>query len=232
MATAAAPQRTRLSPERRRSLILDHAAEIVAKDGVAALTMDRIGKEGGVSKSLVYNYFPNLTGLLQALLKRELRRLRRLQANAAAQAETFEGLVRGVTHAYITYIAERGLIIERLQAEPSVSDIHDPTEYGREAAVDYLADIVVAHFGLPPEIARAATDISFGLPASAGAYLQRHAIDPQVIEDLTVTMILGTITSLKSEYLSHRQPLRRVAPPDPKTAKLSVRRRAPRTGRS
>ena len=229
MAKIVTLRRTRLSPERRRSLILDHTAEIVARDGVAALTMDRIGKEAGVSKSLVYNYFPNLTELLQALLKRELRRLRRLQASAAAQAETFEGLVRGVTHAYITYIAERGLIIERLQAEPSVSDIHDPTDYGRDAAVDYLANIIVAHFGLPPEIARAATDISFGLPASAGAYLQRHDIDRQVIEDLTVTMILGTITALKTEYLAHRQPLRRDTPPDLKTVKLSARHRALRT---
>ena len=232
MAKTVTLRRTRLSPERRRSLILDHTAEIVARDGVAALTMDRIGKEAGVSKSLVYNYFPNLTELLQTLLKRELRRLRRLQASAAAQAETFEGLVRGVTHAYITYIAERGLIIERLQAEPSVSDIHDPTDYGRDAAVDYLANIIVAHFGLPPEIARAATDISFGLPASAGAYLQRHDIDRQVIEDLTVTMILGTITALKTEYLAHRQPLRRDTPPDPKMVKLSARHRALRTDRS
>lgn len=213
MADTVAPQRTRLSPEKRRSLILDHTAEIVARDGVAALSMERIGRVAGISKSLVYNYFPNLTELLRELLKRELRRLRRRQANAAAQATTFEGLVREVTHQYISYIAERGLIIERLQAEPSVSDIHDPTEYGRDAAVDYLANIVVAHFGLPLDIARAATDISFGLPASAGAYLQRHDIDQQVIEDLTVTMIMGTITSLKSEYLSHRQPLRRDLPP-------------------
>ena len=232
MAKSDLPQRTRLSPEMRRSLILDHTAEIVAREGVAALTMDRIGKEAGVSKSLVYNYFPNMTELLQVLLKRELRRLRQLQANAAAQAETFEGLVRGVTHVYMTYIAERGLIIERLQAEPSVSDIHDPTEYGREAAVDYLANIVATHFGLPMQIARAATDISFGLPASAGAYLHRHQIDRQVIEDLTVTMILGTITAVKSEYLSHRQPLQRDVPSDPKTAKLNARHRAPRTAPS
>ena len=36
-------------------------------------------------------------------------------------AETFEALVRGVTHVYLCYIEDRGLLIERLQAEPSVS---------------------------------------------------------------------------------------------------------------
>ncbi len=203
-----ASPRRRFTPEKRQELILDHTAEIVAREGVAALSMDRIGREAGISKSLVYNYFPNLTGLLQTLLQRELRRLRRLQAEAAESATTFEALVRGVTHVYLCYIEDRGLIIERLQAEPSVSAIHDPTEYGREAAVDYLAGIVTRNFDLPPDIARAATDISFGLPASAGAYLIHHGMDRQALEDLTVTMILGTFTQLTSDYRTKRQPLR------------------------
>ena len=209
MSRIATKRRTRLDPEQRRSLILDHTAEIIAAEGVAALSMERIGREAAISKSLVYNYFPNLGELLSELLERELRRLRRLQGEAAEGATTFEGLVRAVTHVYLKYIDERGLIIERLQAEPTVSAIHDPTEYGREAAVDYLADIVLRHFDLPPEIARAATDISFGLPASAGAYLLRHGMSHQELEDLTVTMILGSMTALKTEHMARRQPLKR-----------------------
>lgn len=209
MSSTATKRRTRLNPEQRRSLILDHTAEIIAAEGVAALSMERVGREAGISKSLVYNYFPNLGELLSELLQRELRRLRRMQGEAAEGATTFEGLVRAVTHVYLKYIDERGLIIERLQSEPTVSAIHDPTEYGREAAVDYLADIVMRHFDLPPEVARAATDISFGLPASAGAYLLRHGMSHQELEDLTVTMILGSMTALKTEYMSRMQPLKR-----------------------
>jgi AcrR family transcriptional regulator len=205
--------RTRLDPAARRSLILDYTAQIVANEGVAALTMERVGFEAGISKSLVYNYFPNMSVLLSELLERELRRLRRMQTKAAESAETFEELVRGVTKVYLTYIYERGLIIERLQAEPSVSAVHDPTEYGRDTAVEYLAQILERHFDLPPEIARAATDISFGLPASAGAYLLRHDLSLQVLEDLTVTMIIGSITSLQTEYVSKQQPLRPIKDP-------------------
>jgi AcrR family transcriptional regulator len=202
-------KRLRLAPEMRRSLILDHTAHILSAEGVSALSMDRIGREAGISKSLVYNYFPNLTELLQHLLQRELRRLRRLQVSAAESADTFEGLVRAVTHEYLKYIDERGLIIERLQAEPSVSAIHDPTEYGREAAVGYLAEIVADHFDLPPEIARASTEISFGLPATAGAHLLHGHMSRQALEDLTVTMIIGTFTELKRQFLAQVQPLQR-----------------------
>ena len=209
MARAAPKERRRYSPEKRRELILDHTAEIVAREGVATLSIEQIGREAGISKSLVYAYFPNLTELLRDLFKREMKRLRKLQAAAAANAVTFEELVRSVTHEYLKYFDERGLIIERLQAEPSVSEMHDPTEYGRDAAVEYLTDIIVAHFDLPRDIARAATDISFGLPASAGSYFHRHDLDLQTLEDITVTMILGAVTSLKTEYVGKHKPLMR-----------------------
>ncbi len=210
---AAPRKRVRLAPHERQSLILDSAAEIIAREGISALSIDRIGREAGISKSLVYNYFPNITELLRQLLQREWRRLRRLQAEAADRAETMEGLVRAVTHVYLKYIDERGMLIERLQAEPSVSAIHDPTEFGRDTAVGYLAEIVAEHYGLPHDIAKAATDISFGLPAAAGAYLLQRQLSRDVLEDLTVTMILGTLNELKREHMAQRQPIRRVGQP-------------------
>jgi AcrR family transcriptional regulator len=206
MATAAAaPTRRRLSPEARRSFILDHTADIVAREGVAALSMERIGKEAGISKSLVYAYFPNLTALLRELFQREMRQLRRLQAEAAESATTMEQVVRQVTHAYLSYIDDRGLIIERLQAEPSVSEFHDPTDFNRDAAVDYMTDIVLRFYELPRDIARAATDISFGLPASAGSYLHRHDLDLATLEDLTVAMILGSLSGLEAQFSERKR---------------------------
>jgi TetR/AcrR family transcriptional regulator, fatty acid biosynthesis regulator len=197
MGSAATASRKRLSPEARRALILDCTADIVARDGVATLSIESIGKEAGISKSLVYAYFPNLTALLRELYQREMRRLRRRQAEVAQNPATFEELVRSITHAYLRYIDERGLIIERLQAEPSVSEHHDPTDFNRDLAVDYLTDIVLRFYKLPRPIARAATDISFGLSASAGSYLHRHDLDAKTLEDLTVTMVLGTFHDLE-----------------------------------
>jgi AcrR family transcriptional regulator len=205
-------KRVRLAPSERQSLILDYTAQIIAREGVSALSMDRIGREAGISKSLVYNYFPNMTDLLRQLLQREWRRLRRLQAEAAEKAETFEGLVRAVTHVYLKYIDERGMLIERLQSEPSVSAIHDPTEFSRDQAVGYLAEIVTENFGLPPDIAKAATDISFGLPAAAGAYLQQRKLSRDQLEDMTVTMIMGTFNELMREQTTRLRPIQRGVP--------------------
>jgi TetR/AcrR family transcriptional regulator, fatty acid biosynthesis regulator len=192
--------RRRYSPEMRRALILDQTAEIVARDGVANLSIEQIGREAGISKSLVYAYFPNLTELLRELYQREMRQLRKRQSAAAENVDSVEQLVRSITHAYLGYIDERGLIIERLQGEPSVSENHDPTDFDRDVAVDYLTDIILRFYRLPRPIARAATDISFGLPASAGSYLHRHDLDLKTLEDLTVAMIIGTFSDLENRF--------------------------------
>ena len=201
--------RTRLSPEVRKNMMLDTAAEIIAAEGVSALNMERLGKESGVSKSLVYAYFPSMKDMLQNLLKREYKRLRDIQNEEAMKAETFEQIIRRVTRAYISYIDERGLILDRLAAEPSLAEQGDPTEYSRETAVKYLANLVHENFGIDMSVALPAVDVSFGLPAAAGHYLTRHDVSRQTIEDVTVVMILGAFDALMSKYELTLKPLKR-----------------------
>lgn len=202
-------KRTRLSPDVRKDLILDHVAEIVANEGVSALSMERIGKEAGISKSLVYAYYPTMKELLQTLLKREYERLRALQDEAALTAETFEQLVRRSTRTYLNYMEERGLILERLAAEPSVSEYNDPTDFSRDVAVQYLAKVVHDNFDVDMEIALPAVDISFGMPAAAGHYLIKNEVSRQMIEDITVTMIIGSIDALTDNYQTRFKALHR-----------------------
>ncbi len=201
--------RTRLSPEVRKSMILDHAAEVIATEGVAGVSMERISREAGISKALVYTYFPSMTELLQTLLKREYKHLRQLQSAAAESAETFEQLVRRVTNVYLCYIEERGMLLEKLGSEPSVADHGDPTAYSRDRAVDYLAQIVSDNFGIDLPLAKATIDISFGMPSAAGHYLIHHEMSRQTVEDITVTMMIGSIEAIQSKYETALKPLRK-----------------------
>ena len=54
------------------------------------LSIEQIGREAGVGKSLVYVYFPNLTELLRALYRREMRQLRKRQSQAAENVDSVE----------------------------------------------------------------------------------------------------------------------------------------------
>lgn len=199
--------RTRLKPEDRKNMILDTAAKLVASEGVSAVTMERLGKEAGTSKALIYNYFPDVTVLLQSLLVREYRHLRRQQLDAAEDAATLEHMVRKVTHVYLSYIRERGLIIERLSSEPAVANNGDPTAYNREGAVRYMAEIISSNFHIDMDVALATVDISYGIPAAAGHYITHNDADIQQIEDITVLMILGAFNEVRREYPVAIKPL-------------------------
>ena len=190
-------------------MILDHAAKVIGIEGVSGINMERLGRAVGVSKSLIYSYFPSLNDLLWALLKREYSELRRRQFEAAESAKTLEQLVRRVTHTYLVYIEERGMLLERLAAAPSVNRPNDPTMYGRQPSVGYFTEIISKTLGIDPEIAAPAVDISFGLPAAAGHYLTNHDIDRQTVEDITVTMILGAIEAIGKNYTLAFKPLKK-----------------------
>jgi AcrR family transcriptional regulator len=55
----------------RRTALLDVARDIVAKEGFSALAIDRIAKAGHVTRTVVYQHFTDLPGLMTALLDRE-----------------------------------------------------------------------------------------------------------------------------------------------------------------
>lgn len=189
--------RIRLSPEEREKEILKYTAEIVAQEGVFAVSIEKIGKALNISKSTVYSYFPSTTELLQKLFLQEMRSLRAKQNAAIEKAKTIEQLVRGITHAYLNYIDEKGLLISRLQAEPSLISFGGPTDYARQSAINHLAKTISEACDIPMAIAIPATDISFGLPEAAGHCLNRKVTDKQTIEDLTVAMILASIKATK-----------------------------------
>lgn len=199
----------RFSPEVRRSMILDAAAVLVEREGIWQITMERVAKHAEISKSLIYKYFDNIHELLRELLKRELAHLRHTQFAAAEAAETFEELVRGITKTYLRNIAEKGLLIEQLQADPAISQNDDPTAIDRDVAVEYLAAIVNRNFDIPIETARAVTDISFGVPAAAGSYLLRNDVDKAELEDITVSMIIGSINGIRDDYMIRKRKLKR-----------------------
>ncbi len=61
----------RMSAADRRAQLLDVARDIVAADGFAAVSIDRVAREGKVARALVYQQFTDLSGLMAALVERE-----------------------------------------------------------------------------------------------------------------------------------------------------------------
>lgn len=71
MGVPVAVKQRRLRGPARREQLLDTAAELLEGDGFAALTVEAIAKQAGVTRAVIYQHFADLTALLGALLDRE-----------------------------------------------------------------------------------------------------------------------------------------------------------------
>jgi TetR/AcrR family transcriptional regulator, fatty acid biosynthesis regulator len=198
-------RRTRLAPEERSQLILDTAAQIVTTEGVSAVNMDRLGRDAGISKALVYNYFPNRNDLLRALLLREVRLYQHQQHVAAENARDVDSLIRITTRTYLDHIAEKGVLIERLMNEPAIATgMGEMEREGRKQTIEYLATRLNAGLSMPPKLARMMVELTLGLTGAGGAYLDRSGCDIDLLEDMLVAMIKANVSAVQSSYQSWR----------------------------
>lgn len=69
--TAKGAPRRRMSVEMRREQILDAARDLVDAEGFHAVTLERIADTCGITRTLIYQQFGNLSGLLLAMVDRE-----------------------------------------------------------------------------------------------------------------------------------------------------------------
>ncbi|MCW5951259.1 MAG: TetR/AcrR family transcriptional regulator [Propionibacteriaceae bacterium] len=65
----------RWSPEQRRAQIVEIATAHFSRHGIAGASVSAIAGEAGVTRALVYHYFPGKESLLEAVLQREAGQL-------------------------------------------------------------------------------------------------------------------------------------------------------------
>ncbi len=188
----AAKKRTRLSPETRRSQILDEAARLVLEEGLTAVSMERLGRETGVSKALVYNYFPSREALMAALLQREQDDLNSRGIEKALQAESFEDLIRQTTRVYLQQSSERGPLIQALLADPSVARLMEAENArGLERTIRYFVRETKREYGMSLEVATVAVQLLMASTDRAGKLVSEGLIDIPTAEEMCVQIIIA-----------------------------------------
>nr|WP_295777104.1 TetR/AcrR family transcriptional regulator [Rhodoferax sp.] len=190
-------RRQRLAPEARAGQILDFAAKLIQEEGFTEVSMERLGREVGVSKALVYNYFPNQNDLLTALLEREINVLNERQIAQVRQAKDFRDLLLRTTRTYVEQVRERGPLLQRLWAEAAVArSVADTYLETRDATKNYFARRVAKEYSLPNAVALTAVDMQMALTEAAAQHLSHTDQDVDFAVGIYVTMMLGGLDAL------------------------------------
>jgi AcrR family transcriptional regulator len=139
---------TRLTSEERREHLLHVGVELVGRYGTADVSIEEIAREAGVSKGLLYHYFPTKNDFFLAVLARSQAELdeqfsRERELSAVEQFDlNLDGFLRFVDDHAAGYIA----VANARGREPRVQKM---VEKRRRRRVDELVALAALLAGAP-----------------------------------------------------------------------------------
>ncbi|MBO1902228.1 TetR/AcrR family transcriptional regulator [Leucobacter weissii] len=197
------PESARLSPDRRRAQIIQIAAAHFSRDGVAGASMSAIARDAGVTRALVYYYFPGKERLLEAVLAREAGRLLGETAPDPAHSPR-----QNLERALKTYFARFA------QSSGGVRELYSPTP----AAASAAAGLAAENHAVQLDRLLAATRsegteenrLALGAWLAFVEYAARNMADaPGVPEDRLVTLCATALESVLGRPLPEDWPTER-----------------------
>lgn len=195
------PKRVRLSPEERKDLILEAAADFIRKNGVTPLSMDRLARESGHSKPLIYAYFNSRVGLLKALLVREVEARQADDRDAVARSANMDELIRNTARVLLEHVEKSGSVVQQLMLEPEVAAVlTDMRSQAGQTYISYLSKRAAEQYGIPEELAPAIVESVFGIGTAAGNHFDRTKRDIDQMEDIMVTLSKGALAAAGRKY--------------------------------
>lgn len=184
-------RRLRLSPELRREQLIDATAAVIERDGIAAVTMERVAAEASASRSLVYLYFQTRADLLIALLERELTYVRQKTAEVVQGAGSLEEKLLAGFHLFFETMGERGSAFRTILHDPAVdAALEGPRGVRHQAHVAFWAELFAEELGLSAESARLVATMFFAVNEAAGSCWIDGEADLGIIEDLYSRFVL------------------------------------------
>ena len=124
MARLVRPAYRRLGVEERRQQLLERGAELFTQYSYDELSMRKIAREAGISKALLYHYFPSKQAFFQATLAQAAEELR-ARTDPDPQLPPLEQL-RESLDAFLELIDENALAYRKLmQSATSVPEVRN-----------------------------------------------------------------------------------------------------------
>jgi len=163
------PKRTRLSPEQRRSQLLDVTQSLILEYGLNSFTMEILAKAAGVSNPLVYKYFDTRLELLQSLLLREYQRYHDHWMQEFSKTSNFDEMLKMLVSINFDDYFNNGNILPILQSQADVEVILKPIQSDNPHG-QFLVAAVKKNFSLSYRQARILTVMASGASIAAAEH--------------------------------------------------------------
>jgi AcrR family transcriptional regulator len=188
--------RPRLRGEDRRAALLDAATQLLAEDGIDAISMDTVAARAGVSRALVYKHFTDRHDLLAEVYRQQASALDATMTAAVEQATGFEAKLRALVRAAMVAETTHGPIFGPLRRAGARDSAFRREQHGRDRrTVRFFARLAMTELDLDEASATATMSVLLAGIESIRAQWRSHPTpeNRDFLEDLYIDLVTGAL---------------------------------------
>ncbi|MEA2396597.1 MAG: hypothetical protein QOK25_153 [Thermoleophilaceae bacterium] len=189
------PAFTRLDVDERRRQLLETGARVFTERSYDEVSMSDLARAAGISKGLLYHYFPSKRDFFTATLAAAA-------AELAAVTDPDPGLSPGQQltaslDAYLAWIEANADGYRRLLESSGSPDVRSLIDDVRERTVERLAAGVAGPAGPRPALRLALRAWLWGMDGAILDWLDRRGLERRELRDLLLGTFLGALAAAK-----------------------------------
>ena len=188
------PAYTRLDVDERRRRLLELGAELFTRHSYDELSMARIAREAGISKALLYHYFPSKQAYFAATLEQAATELAEVTQpdpdkppveQLAASLDAYLGWVERNMGAYDKLIRSLG----------AVPEVRELVERVRDETADRILAGIAGEGEPEPALRAAVRGWLWFMDGVVLDWIEHRDLDRQRIHGLLLGTLLGAVTA-------------------------------------
>ena len=193
----AGPAYTRLNVDERRRQLLDLGARLFATHSYAELSMAKIAREAGISKALLYHYFPSKQDFFVATLQQGAEEIAR-RTEPDPELPPLEALA-GSLDAFLGWIEENETAYRKLmESIGSVPEVKLLVDQIRDATSARILDGLEAGQPPPPTLRAAARAWLWFVDGTILDWLEHRDMSRAEVRDFLVASLAGSLSAAAS----------------------------------
>jgi AcrR family transcriptional regulator len=190
---ASPPAYRRLDVEERRRQLLERGAELFTQSSYDELSMRKIAREAGISKALLYHYFPSKQAFFQATLAQAAEELR-ARTEPDPELPPVDQLTNSL-EAFLELIDENALAYRKLmESATSVPDVRDLVDEIRTRTADRILAGLYPE-SVPPKARIAVHGWLWFMDGACLNWIEHRDLSRDELRDLLLGTLFGALTA-------------------------------------
>jgi AcrR family transcriptional regulator len=190
------PSYRRMDVDERRAQLLERGAELFTSHRYDELSMNKIATEVGISKALLYHYFPSKQAFFEETLSAWAERLR-VRTEPDPDLPPVEQLTASLD-AFLALVEENsGAYRNLIQSATAVAEIRDLVEEVRRATAERILSGLYPG-GAPPKARTAVSGWLWFMDGACLNWIEHRDIEREELRDLLLGVLMGSLIATGS----------------------------------